>query len=377
MLRKAASTAWKLLKWAIAAAVILELFSMCAVALINYFIYGHVWEGNPVNYDPYAVFLNRKGPRPTAHNSQSPDPALNRVVWCFGGSTMYNGDRDEETLPSCLARELNQRGRPRHYTVRNFGERSFNSLLEINYLQKALITSAQRPDLILFYDGANDAVAPGPLPLSPRAFRLPAAGCPHGRLPEQCPGDFQGISHHGPGQLHPAPLGKGQRGALAPGTGFARAAPVPRRSGPPLRTRPAHGRGLWGENPGDLAAPALGAGLLPVRGPGPGVRGEPGRGLWRQHQAGVPGGAPGVRPAGVFSRFQPGVLPGWHGGGPVLQTGRGPLDRSGPAGGGAEHGRGGAGRTGRPAVPGSLRRADPGRAPPLAKSVKAGLPGKL
>ena len=159
MLRKAASTAWKLLKWAIAAAVILELFSMCAVALINYFIYGHVWEGNPVNYDPYAVFLNRKGPRPTAHNSQSPDPALNRVVWCFGGSTMYNGDRDEETLPSCLARELNQRGRPRHYTVRNFGERSFNSLLEIKYLQKALITSDQRPDLILFYDGANDAVA--------------------------------------------------------------------------------------------------------------------------------------------------------------------------------------------------------------------------
>lgn len=161
MLRKAAAMAWKLLKVIIAAAVIVELFSMCAVAVINYFIYGHVWEGNPVNYDPYAVFLNRKGPRSTAHNSQSPDPTLNRVVWCFGGSTTYNGDRDEETLPSFLARELNLRDRPRHYTVRNFGERSFNSLLEINYLQKALITSADRPDLILFYDGANDAVALG------------------------------------------------------------------------------------------------------------------------------------------------------------------------------------------------------------------------
>ena len=39
----------------------------------------------------------------------------------------------------------------------NFGEISFNSLLETKYLQKLLIeNSPSAPDLVIFYDGAND-----------------------------------------------------------------------------------------------------------------------------------------------------------------------------------------------------------------------------
>ena len=38
----------------------------------------------------------------------------------------------------------------------NYGENSFNSLLETKYLQKLLIETDKPPDLIIFYDGAND-----------------------------------------------------------------------------------------------------------------------------------------------------------------------------------------------------------------------------
>ncbi len=42
--------------------------------------------------------------------------------------------------------------------VTNFGENTFNSVLEIKYLQKLLMKSTRRPDLIIFYDGANDCI---------------------------------------------------------------------------------------------------------------------------------------------------------------------------------------------------------------------------
>ena len=65
-------------------------------------------------------------------------------------------DYDDKTIPSFLATDLNQ-AEPRlpAYLI-NFGEPSFNSLMETKYLQKALIENRPLPQVIIFYDGAND-----------------------------------------------------------------------------------------------------------------------------------------------------------------------------------------------------------------------------
>ena len=65
-------------------------------------------------------------------------------------------DDDGKTIPSFMARDLNQ-GNPHlpAYLI-NFGEPSFNSLMEAKYLEKAMIEQPQLPDIIIFYDGAND-----------------------------------------------------------------------------------------------------------------------------------------------------------------------------------------------------------------------------
>ncbi len=144
------------LKWLVLAAVAVEVFCFLIVTASNYLIYGHYWEGSRVRYDPYALFLNDDGPRPTAHNPAHPGPA-NRTIWMFGGSTMRSDSgRVDATIPSYLAAILNRPGSPYPCTVVNFGENSFNALMETKYLQKLLVEEPAPPDLVIFYDGAND-----------------------------------------------------------------------------------------------------------------------------------------------------------------------------------------------------------------------------
>jgi lysophospholipase L1-like esterase len=146
-------------KWCLAAAAALEVLSFLVVTAANFVLYGHAREGSRAVYDAHTLFLMSSGVRPTAHNRLSIDPARNRAVWVFGGSTVRGAtDRDDRTIPSFLAKFLNAEGRsPWHFTVSNFGVNSFNSLLESQYLQKLLEESGESPDLIVFYDGANDA----------------------------------------------------------------------------------------------------------------------------------------------------------------------------------------------------------------------------
>lgn len=144
------------LKWLLLAAVAVEVFSFLVVTVSNYLIYGHAYEGSCVRYDPYAIFLDVHGPCPTAHNPANPNAPGQRTIWLFGGSTIRSGTTAADaTIPSYLAGLLNQPGH-RPCTVVNYGENSFNSLLETKYLQKLLIESPKPPDLIIFYDGAND-----------------------------------------------------------------------------------------------------------------------------------------------------------------------------------------------------------------------------
>jgi hypothetical protein len=145
-------------KWIIGALILIEILSFLALTITNYVFYGHAREGSRAVYDSYTLFLQSAGVRPTAFGSVSRDPKKNRVIWMFGGSTMRGAtDFDDRTIPSFVAQYLNSRESGLHYTVINYGMNSFNSLLEVKYLEKQLIESDSNPDVIIFYDGANDA----------------------------------------------------------------------------------------------------------------------------------------------------------------------------------------------------------------------------
>jgi lysophospholipase L1-like esterase len=148
---------WLIAKVLIGAAICIEVLSFVAITVSNFILYGHAREGSRAVYDPYTLFLQSTGPRPTAHNSVSPDPEKNKTLWMFGGSTT-RGDTpyDDRTIASYLAQYLNSGTTGLHFTVKNYGMNSFNSLLETKYLQKLFIEEDKPPDLIIFYDGAND-----------------------------------------------------------------------------------------------------------------------------------------------------------------------------------------------------------------------------
>jgi hypothetical protein len=141
------------LKWLIAGILLLELASFLAIAISNYWIYGQIRDGERVNYDPYALFL--EGVRPT-HNNPPPEKAA-LTFWLFGGSTMRGAtDYDDRTIPSFLAKIWNREEPQQPAMVVNCGEDGFNSLMETKYLQKLLIETPP-PNLIVFFDGANDS----------------------------------------------------------------------------------------------------------------------------------------------------------------------------------------------------------------------------
>lgn len=152
---------WTTVKWLLLALLGLEIFCFLLITAANLLIYGHPWEGSRVAYDAYALFLNVEGVQPTTGNP--PEELLRaagvkpRRLWLLGGSTMRGGwVKAKETIPSYLARELNRPGSKTPVIVTNYGENSFNSLLQTKYLQKLLLETQEPPDLVIFYDGANE-----------------------------------------------------------------------------------------------------------------------------------------------------------------------------------------------------------------------------
>lgn len=84
----------------------------------------------------------------------SPDDA-EVTVWFFGGSTMFGvGQRDDHTIPSVVARVAEDDG----IAVRalNFGGSADASWGETIRFAEALESDLPRPDLVVFYDGANE-----------------------------------------------------------------------------------------------------------------------------------------------------------------------------------------------------------------------------
>ena len=75
-------------------------------------------------------------------------------IYIFGGSTIWGtGARDAYTIPSLIANRLAADGR--NARVTNFGESGYVSTQEILELILQL-RNGKRPDLVLFYHGAND-----------------------------------------------------------------------------------------------------------------------------------------------------------------------------------------------------------------------------
>lgn len=152
---------WRRLIWTIsllvASLVLIELVCFGIITASLYFVYGQIREGEPVKYDPYALYLLKDGIRPTANNPPV-EAASVPLVWMFGGSTTRGiSDDDSKTMPSYLAKVLNEADSPMTARVVNFGNDGYNCLLETKYLEKMLIESPVPPKLIVFYDGANDS----------------------------------------------------------------------------------------------------------------------------------------------------------------------------------------------------------------------------
>jgi lysophospholipase L1-like esterase len=87
-------------------------------------------------------------------------------VWVFGGSAVYGTlIPDWATLPSALSRLLNNPSRC--VEVTNFGVEGYNSNQELLLLLEQL-KSGHTPDVVILYDGFNDADA-GTSPAGPAA----------------------------------------------------------------------------------------------------------------------------------------------------------------------------------------------------------------
>lgn len=157
-MKRALSRVARLAAWLVLAVLGVEALCMAVITTTNYLIYGNLREGPKAVYDPYALFLMDTGVWPTEHVAVSEVPALNRTIWFFGGSTMRAASTTfDKSIPSLVARDLNATGGKLAYNCFNFGVNSFNSLLEVKYFQKLLIEFPAKPNLVVFYDGANDA----------------------------------------------------------------------------------------------------------------------------------------------------------------------------------------------------------------------------
>jgi len=109
------------------------------------------WHGKYFNNDEHATGVWRRTDNP----GQCPQ-GRKTTVWIFGGSTIYGtGVPDAETLPSYLSRDLNRDLRE-CVEVTNFGNESYVTNQEAILLGEQLKRGG-RPDVVIFYDGFNDA----------------------------------------------------------------------------------------------------------------------------------------------------------------------------------------------------------------------------
>ena len=120
------------------------------------------WHGKYVNNDEGKTGVWRRTINPARDECKGRPVA----VWTFGGSTMYGtGVPDWATLPSYLSRVLNASSGC--VAVSNFGVEGYVSNQELILLVEQL-KGGSRPDIVILYDGLNDAGAAGPTSGDPK-----------------------------------------------------------------------------------------------------------------------------------------------------------------------------------------------------------------
>lgn len=108
-------------------------------------------ESRPLGFE--GEFINIEG---WSRRSYIPDdlPDDAPVVWVFGGSTTWGeGQRDEYTIASYLARIAEREGSP--IRVVNYGQRGWTHFQEM-ILFEQLLAEGPPPQAAIFYDGANE-----------------------------------------------------------------------------------------------------------------------------------------------------------------------------------------------------------------------------
>jgi lysophospholipase L1-like esterase len=112
------------------------------------------WRRKP--YRGEYINIDSRGIRKTWSPTVEQGSRLSRPkIFFFGGSTMWgSGARDDFTIPSSFAKQLAARGIDAE--VINFGESGYVSTQEMIVLIREL-QKGNIPDLVIFYDGANDA----------------------------------------------------------------------------------------------------------------------------------------------------------------------------------------------------------------------------
>ncbi len=85
---------------------------------------------------------------------QSTAPGKKVSVWFFGASALFgDGQRDDHTIPSEFARLAEADGIP--VEVRNYGRPGTAMWQELELFEQ-VVSTGQKPDLVVFYDGFND-----------------------------------------------------------------------------------------------------------------------------------------------------------------------------------------------------------------------------
>jgi lysophospholipase L1-like esterase len=115
------------------------------------------WHGKYFNNDEHPAGVYRRTLNPEDGQCQQyPQQYPKTSVWVFGGSTVYGtGVPDWATLASYLSRSLKIDGSA-CVTVTNFGNESYVSTQELLLLSEQLKRGG-KPDIVIFYDGFNDA----------------------------------------------------------------------------------------------------------------------------------------------------------------------------------------------------------------------------
>ncbi len=133
-----------------------------AAGYSKYFPGDRKWTDSPDRGERWPVRINNRGFRGADFEIEKA-PGTIRILTMGASSTFGYHDRDDETYPFLLERELERRAGPgRRIEVINF---AIPHAMTDNVLAMFLAEGvALRPDLVTFYEGANDAAVIEPRP---------------------------------------------------------------------------------------------------------------------------------------------------------------------------------------------------------------------